>query len=102
MPRISAFYGVTIWMSSDEGAHARPRFHARYGEYQASVDFHGDVVVGWLPPRALGLVSEWALLHAEELQANWDRTRPSTSSPDRAAGLAWNPWIPWSMSLPSR
>jgi hypothetical protein len=49
----------------------------RYGEYQASVDFQGDVVVGWLPSRALGFVSEWALLHADELQANWDRARDS-------------------------
>ena len=77
MPRIRAFYGVTIWMYWDEGAHARPHFHARYGEYQASVDFRGDVVVSWLPPRALGFVSEWALLHADELQANWDRARDS-------------------------
>jgi len=30
---------------------------------------------GWLPPRALGFVDEWALLHAGELQANWDRAR---------------------------
>ena len=49
----------------DEGAHARPYFQARYGEYQASVDFHGEVVVGWLPSRALGFVSEWALPHTD-------------------------------------
>jgi len=35
----------------------------------------GEVVVGWLPPRALGFVDEWAHLHAGELQANWDRAR---------------------------
>jgi len=70
MPRISAFYGITIWMYWDEGVHARPHVHARYGECQASVDFQGEVIVGWLPPRALGLVHEWALLHAGELQAN--------------------------------
>jgi hypothetical protein len=72
MPRISAFYGVTIWMYWDEGAHARPHFHARYGEYQASVT---STATWW--SRALGFVSEWALLHAEELQANWDRARDS-------------------------
>ena len=75
MPRISAFYGVTIWMYRDEGAHARRRFHARYGKYQAPVDFHGDVVVGWLPPCAFGFVADWALLHADELQAKWGRAR---------------------------
>lgn len=30
MPRISAFYGITIWMHYDEGGHAVPHFHARY------------------------------------------------------------------------
>jgi hypothetical protein len=75
MPRISAYYGITIWMYWDEGAHARPHFHARYGEYKASVDISGDVVVGWLPARAQRFVQEWARVHAGELQANWDRAR---------------------------
>ncbi len=77
MPRISAFYGIAIWMYWDEGAHARPHFHARYGRVSGVDRLRGEVVVGWLPPRALGFVSEWALLHAGELQANWDRARDS-------------------------
>jgi len=78
MPRISAFYGVTIWMYWDEGAHARPSLPRTV---------RGVPGVGRLPtavrssagsrPRALGFVSEWALLHADELQANWDRARDS-------------------------
>lgn len=77
MPRISAFYGILISMYWDEGPHARAHFHARYAEYKASVDFEGKVLAGWLPPRALGFVAEWALLHTDELQANWDRARDS-------------------------
>jgi hypothetical protein len=34
-----------------------------------------SVFAGELPPRALGMVMEWALLHREELMANWDRAR---------------------------
>jgi len=30
MPRISAFYGITIYIYWNEGGHARPDFHARY------------------------------------------------------------------------
>ncbi len=44
-------------------------------KYKASVDFSGEVVVGWLAPRALRFVEEWALVHSEELQANWHRAR---------------------------
>jgi hypothetical protein len=33
---------------------------------------------GKLPPRALGLVVEWASQHQEELTANWDAVRNDT------------------------
>jgi hypothetical protein len=75
VPRISAFYGITIWMYWNEGAHARPHFHARYAGHAASVDFSGELIAGSLPRRALVLVAEWAALHEEELIANWEHAR---------------------------
>ena len=75
MPRISAFYGIGIWMYWNEGQHARPHFHARYAGEQASIDFDGNVIAGALPRRALTLVAEWAALHRAELEANWARAR---------------------------
>jgi Domain of unknown function (DUF4160) len=41
VPRISFFYGITIWMYWNEGVHARPHFHARYAGEVASIDFAG-------------------------------------------------------------
>jgi hypothetical protein len=73
MPRISFFYGITIAMYWDEGHHGRPHFHARYSGYKASVAFDAELIAGWLPPRALRLVEEWAQLHVDELEANWRR-----------------------------
>jgi hypothetical protein len=75
MPRISAFYGIVIWMYHDESRHlGRPHFHARYGEDEASIDIEGlGVIAGTLPRRALRLVVEWARMHQVELRANWDR-----------------------------
>jgi hypothetical protein len=75
MPRISFFYGIGIWMYWNEGVHARPHFHARYGGQAASVDFAGKIIAGSLPPHALSLVAEWAVLHREELSADWERAR---------------------------
>lgn len=75
MPRISSFYGIAIYMYWDEGPHARPHFHARYADSAASVDLEGNVIAGGLPRRALRLVKEWVELHAEELEANWERAR---------------------------
>lgn len=75
MPRISAFYGITIWMYWNEGAHSRPHFHARYSGHAASIDFAGELIAGSLPRRALALAAEWAGLHRDELAANWERAR---------------------------
>jgi hypothetical protein len=77
MPRICAFYGITIWMFYDEAVHVgRRHFHARYGDHEAAIDFDAiTVLAGGLPPRALRLVFEWARGHQAELQANWDRAR---------------------------
>lgn len=77
MPRISSFYGITIWMYHDESQHrGRPHFHARYGASEASVDLEQLVIMsGRLPPRIWKLVVEWALAHRPELRENWRRAR---------------------------
>ena len=59
----------------NEGIHARPHFHARYAEQGASIDIAGELIAGALPRRALALVAEWAVLHQDELTANWERAR---------------------------
>ena len=55
----------------DEGHHGRPHFHARYGEYRASLDFDGEIIVGELPTRQLRLVRAWTELHRDELRVDW-------------------------------
>lgn len=77
MPRISAFYGITVWMYHDELHHrGRPHFHARYAEDEASIEIETiEILAGQLPPRAVRLVTEWATEHRDELQENWERAR---------------------------
>jgi hypothetical protein len=77
MPRISSFYGITIWMYHDENHHrGRPHFHAAYGDAEASIDIESlAVIAGELPPRARRLVAEWARAHQDELRDNWQRAR---------------------------
>ena len=74
MPEISRFYGIVIRMYFED--HVPPDFHAYYAEHEAVVNIHTmAVIAGRLPPRASGLVIEWALLHQDELQAVWERAR---------------------------
>jgi hypothetical protein len=71
MPEISRFFGIVIKIFFDD--HNPPHFHAEYGDSAALIDMRNlSVFAGQLPPRALGLVMEWALLHREELLADWD------------------------------
>jgi len=49
-----------------------PHFHAKYGEYQISVNIQTGVIEGKFPPRALKLVFEWHSKHVDELLDNWN------------------------------
>ena len=70
MPEISRFFGMVISMYYDD--HAPPHFHVRYGEYKAIIQISESAILyGYLPPRALALIAEWALLHKEELVEDW-------------------------------
>ena len=74
MPTISSFYGILIRMFFND--HSPPHFHARYGEFEATIDIGSlQILQGELPSRALILVQEWAMIHREELQRDWDLCR---------------------------
>lgn len=43
-----------------------------YGEYEASIAIENLALLeGYLPPRAMGLVLEWASLRRNELEEAW-------------------------------
>ncbi len=72
MPVISRFYGMIVAMHFLD--HPPPHFHVRYGEYRAAIGVDPPrLLAGDLPPRALGLVVEWARIHRRELLENWRR-----------------------------
>jgi hypothetical protein len=74
VPEISRFYGIVIAMFHND--HEPSHFHARYGEHKALVAIEDAAVLrGDLPPRALGLVLEWARLRREELREDWKLAR---------------------------
>jgi hypothetical protein len=58
--------------------HEPPHFHAKYAGDEAVLKIDDlSILVGSLPPRALGLTIEWAALHRSELLENWNRARNS-------------------------
>jgi hypothetical protein len=75
MPRISYFYGISIYMHYND--HGPPHFHAHYGEDEVVVAIQTvDVLSGRLSRRATRMILEWAEVHKAGLLENWDlRTR---------------------------
>ena len=74
MPEICRFYGIAIRMFYND--HAPPHFHAEYGDDEVLVGIDTlAIVAGKLPPRATGLVMEWAALHQAELRSVWNQAR---------------------------
>lgn len=72
VPELCRFYGIIIRMHY--GDHAPPHFHATYGDQEALLGIDSlTILKGRLPPRARGLVVEWAALHQAELRDAWDR-----------------------------
>ena len=71
MPEISRFYGIIIAMFFDD--HNPPHFHARYAGQKVIIQIESlRIIEGHIPPRALGLVIEWAAQHKDELMNNWE------------------------------
>ncbi|HYO22315.1 MAG TPA: DUF4160 domain-containing protein [Flavisolibacter sp.] len=71
MPRISSFFGISIWIYWDD--HNPPHFHAKYNDEEILIVINDlTIYAGSLPSRAYGLVMEWASQHQQELKANWE------------------------------
>ena len=74
MPTLSRFYGIVVGMYYDD--HAPPHFHARYAEWQVSIEIRAlEVLAGSMPRRAMALVCEWARSHRQELEDSWRRAQ---------------------------
>jgi len=72
MPKVSEFFGIVVYIYWRD--HGPPHFHAVYGEYEVSISITDLTILnGRLPPRVLGLVSEWATLRRGELMDAWRR-----------------------------
>ena len=74
MPEVCRFYGIVISIYYND--HGPPHFHARYGSDQTMIAMDSlTVLQGRLPPRAHGLVIEWAASRNPELRAAWAAAR---------------------------
>ncbi len=73
MPVLSRFYGIIIRMYFLQKEHNPPHIHAIYNEDMAAIDLMtGNVLEGYLPPKALALVLEWITMHRDELKEVWE------------------------------
>jgi len=73
MPVLARFYGIIIRMYFIQKEHNPPHIHAIYNEDVAAIDFMtGDVLEGYLPPKAMSMVLEWISLNKKDLMEIWN------------------------------
>lgn len=72
MPILSVFYGIIIRMYFLQSEHNPPHIHAIYNNDAAAINLDGEILDGYLPPKALSLVQEWVKLHKESLLEIWE------------------------------
>jgi hypothetical protein len=74
VPEVSRFFGIIISLNYND--HPPPHFHVRYAEQKATVAIESlTILEGYLAPRVLGLVVEWAAAHRQELMEDWNLAR---------------------------
>ena len=73
MPVICRFLGIVIVMYYND--HEPPHFHAKYGEFEITVEVETGVINGNFPPRALRHVLDWYDIRTDELRLNWELAR---------------------------
>lgn len=74
MPELSRFYGIVVRMFFND--HNPPHFHAYYGSDEALFAIETlSLFAGRLPPRATGLVVEWASLRQDQLMEAWNKAQ---------------------------
>ena len=73
MPVLSRFYGIVIRMYFQQAEHNPPHIHALYGDEMAAIEIQtGNVLEGYLPPKALAMVQEWVGMYRGELLRIWE------------------------------
>jgi hypothetical protein len=71
MPELCRFYGIIITMYGDD--HYPPHLHARYNEFEATLDLSKGVFIkGALPSKQARLVLAWYEIHKNELEYAWE------------------------------
>ncbi len=73
MPTISRFYGIVVFMNYRD--HTPPHFHARYQNFEVTIEIETGIVQGSMPKRALSLLFEWTDVYRRELLRNWERAQ---------------------------
>ncbi|MBO4832006.1 MAG: DUF4160 domain-containing protein [Oscillospiraceae bacterium] len=73
MPVLSRFYGIVIRMYFQQAEHNPPHIHALYCDDMAEIVIQtGEVLEGYLPPKALAMVREWVSINKTDLIEMWE------------------------------
>lgn len=71
MPRVAFFFGISIYMYSDD--HGVPHCHCIYGDYAGSFSLEtGECLAGQMPPAQTKKIKNFILSNQLDLMENWN------------------------------
>jgi len=73
MGELTRFYGMIVWMYSDD--HDPPHIHIIYSGKVSRISLEGEIIESYLPPGKLKILRKWMERHKEELNLNWERRK---------------------------
>lgn len=83
--------GIKFIVHTNEGKHHNPHVHAKYGEYEVSIDIlTGDILVENIPKKNCKIAVEWVLSHKDKLLTDWKNIVISEKSSLTKSGLGFS------------
>lgn len=64
--------GIKFEVRTNEMNHSRPHVHAKYGEYEVSIDiYNAEILAGNLPNKKQKIAIDWVSANKEKLLNEW-------------------------------
>lgn len=80
--------GISFIVHSNERNHCIPHVHARYGEYEVSIDIiTGNVLIGNIPKKNQKIAVDWVKKNRDKLLSDWKNIALSANTSMTMSGI---------------
>lgn len=88
--KVGGCNGISFIVHSNESNHSIPHVHAKYNEYEVSIEISEEakILVGNLPKQKLKTAQKWVRENKNKLLKDWNELSISANAPFTKTGLS--------------